>query len=102
MIASTALSIGGPSPAVADNTTAVVVVRRSDSNLPATPDISRTVSVSSSALLPLIEETDILVEETHTVKRRRLSIIFKLLLPREQHALAYPCLIMVSRVAYGE
>jgi hypothetical protein len=39
MIASTALSIGGPSPAVADNTT-VVVVHRSDSNLPATPDIS--------------------------------------------------------------
>ena len=82
MIASTALSIGGPSPAVADNTTAVVVVRRSDSNLPATQYISRTASVSSSASLPLIAETDILVEETHTVKRRRLSstsIIFKLL-----------------------
>ena len=72
MIASTALSIGGPSPAVADNTT-VVGVRRSDSNLPATPDISRAAGVSSSALLPLIEETDILVEETHAVKRRRLS-----------------------------
>ena len=69
MIASTALSIGGP-PAVADNTT---VVHRSDSNLPATPDISRSAGVSSSALLPLIEETDILVEETHAVKRRRLS-----------------------------
>ena len=60
MIVSTALSIGGPSPAVADNTTAVVL-RRSDSNLPATPDISRAAGVSSSALLPLIEETDILV-----------------------------------------
>jgi hypothetical protein len=70
MIASTALSIGGPSPAVADNTT---VVHRRDSNLPATPDISRSAGVSSSALLPLIEETDILVEETHAVKRRRLS-----------------------------
>ena len=62
MIASTALSIGGPSPAVADNTTAVVV-HRSDSNLPATPDISRPAGVSSSALLPLSEETDILVDE---------------------------------------
>ena len=72
MIASTALSIGGPSPAVADNTTAVVV-HRSDSNLPATPDISRPAGVSSSALLPLIEKNDILVEETHAVKRRRLS-----------------------------
>jgi len=73
MIASTALSIGEPSPVVADNTTAVVV-HRSDSNLPATtPDISRPAGVSSSALLPLIEETDILVEETHAVKRRRLS-----------------------------
>ena len=60
MIASTALSIGGPSPAVADNTTAVVL-RRSDSNLPVIPDISRAAGVSSSALLPLIEETDILV-----------------------------------------
>ena len=60
MIVSTALSIGGPLPAVADNTTAVVL-RRSDSNLPATPDISRAAGVSSSALLPLIEETDILV-----------------------------------------
>ena len=73
MIVSTALSIGGPSPAVADNTTAVVV-HRSDSNLPATPDISRPAGVSSSALLlPLIEETDILVEKMHAVKRRRLS-----------------------------
>jgi hypothetical protein len=49
MIVSTALSIGA------------VVLRRSDSNLPATPDISRAAGVSSSALLPLIEETDILV-----------------------------------------
>jgi hypothetical protein len=73
MIASTALSIGGPSPAVADNTKAVVVVHRSDSNLPATPDISRPAGVSSSALLPLSEETDILVDETHAVKRCRLS-----------------------------
>ena len=72
MIVSTALSIGGPTPAVADNTTAVVL-RRSDSNLPATPDISRAAGVSSSALLPLSEETDILVDETHAVKRRRLS-----------------------------
>ena len=70
MIASTALSIGGPSPEVADNTTAVVV-HRSDSNLPATPDISRPAGVSFSALLPLSEETDILVDETHAVKRRR-------------------------------
>ena len=63
MIASTALTIGGPSPAVlaADSNTTAVVVRRSDSNLPATPDISRAAVVSSSALLPLIEETDILV-----------------------------------------
>ncbi len=66
------MSIGGPSPAVADNTTAVMV-HISDSNLPATPDISRPAGVSFSALLPLSEEPDFLVDETHAVKRRRLS-----------------------------
>ena len=82
--------------------------------MPATPDTSRPAGVSSSALLlPLIEETDILVEKMHAVKRRRLStttgetiyIIQVTVSPAgsNMHLLAYLCLIMVlSRVAYDE
>ena len=77
LIASAALSMAGSSPPVADNNTTAAVVRKSEldmensCNSPA--DTSRAVGVSSSALLPFLDETEFRVEDTYAVKRRRLS-----------------------------